>query len=53
MKMTRFEHLIVRVGCNKCDSPKIAWKDREDKNHLCYECMQSENDRIFERGDQN
>ena len=53
MKMTKTVTKLVFTRCNLCDSAKISWRDREDENHLCYECMQSENDRVFEHGDQN
>ena len=52
-KMTRTVTKLVFTRCNLCDSTKISWKDKEDENHLCYECMQSENDRVFDHGDQN
>ena len=50
-KMTRTTTKLVFIRCNLCDSSKILWKDKEDENHLCEHCMQSENDRVFDHGD--
>jgi len=52
-KMTKTVTKLVFIRCNLCDSSKILWKDKEDENHLCEACMQSENDRVFQHGDQN
>jgi len=49
--MTRTTTKLVFIRCNLCDSSKILWKDKEDENHLCEHCMQSENDRVFDHGD--
>jgi hypothetical protein len=51
--MTKTTTTLVYTRCNLCDSPKIYWKDNEDKNHLCEVCMKSENDSVFEHGDYN
>ncbi len=50
-KMTKTVTKLIFTRCNLCDSTKISWKDKEDENHLCYECMESENDRVFDHGD--
>ncbi len=36
--MTKHSTVLSRYGCNKCDSPKIVWSDKEDENHLCKVC---------------
>jgi len=51
--LTKFTTTITRIGCNLCDSSNIAWKDEEDNNHLCYECMESQRDKYLDHGDQN
>ena len=52
-KMTKTITKLIFTRCNLCDSSTIEWKDKEDENHMCYECMESENDRVFDHGDQN
>ncbi len=52
-KMTKTTTTLTFRRCNLCESSSIKWQDKEDENHMCYECMESENDRVFEHGDQN
>jgi hypothetical protein len=39
LNLTRYETTVSRIGCNMCDSPRITWSDKEDKNHLCKICL--------------
>ena len=52
-KMTKTTTTLTFRRCNLCESSSIKWQDKEDENHMCYECMENENDRVFETGDQN
>jgi|TARA_R110000737_G_scaffold54691_1_gene77124 hypothetical protein len=50
--MTRYEHTIVMIRCNICDSTKIHWSDKQDDLDLCKECYSERWDKKV-RGDES
>jgi hypothetical protein len=41
-RLTKHIITVIRIGCNICDSPNIAWNDREGDNHLCQKCLEDD-----------
>jgi hypothetical protein len=46
--LTKYETTISRIGCNICDSLRIAWSDKEDKNHLCKDCLEKDKQHVWD-----